>query len=239
MTYQQSNPETIPSRPRPSARWAGSGRVIERPGHPNRRQMRIPAGHRGERVSDDAELADLIEQLVDQQSRLQFTRFTNDDAWELGSLLVRLGRERELVLTVDIRRHGHQLFHAALAGTTPDNDSWIERKIAGGQPVRRLVVPGRPPAGAARVGPSTRRRASSRSGMPRTAGASRSSCVTSASSAPSPCPACPRRRTMRWWWRRWRPSCRSAVPDHVQPGHGGQSPRPPAGPCWSGCCCSP
>ena len=81
-------------------------------------------------MSDDAELADLIEQLVDQQSRLQFTRFTNDDAWELGSLLVRLGRERELVLTVDIRRHGHQLFHAALAGTTPDNDSWVERKVA-------------------------------------------------------------------------------------------------------------
>lgn len=81
-------------------------------------------------MSDDAELADLIEHLVDQQSRLQFTRFTNDDAWELGSLLVRLGRERGLILTVDIRRHGHQLFHAALAGTTPDNDAWIERKVA-------------------------------------------------------------------------------------------------------------
>ena len=30
---------------------------------------------------------------------------------------------------IDIRRHGHQLFHAALPGTTPDNDRWIERKI--------------------------------------------------------------------------------------------------------------
>lgn len=81
-------------------------------------------------MSSDAELSILIDQLVEQQDRLQFQRFTNDDAWELGSLLVGWARERGLVLTVDIRRHGHQLFHAALPGTTPDNDAWIERKIA-------------------------------------------------------------------------------------------------------------
>jgi uncharacterized protein (UPF0303 family) len=81
-------------------------------------------------VNDDAELAALIEQLTEQQDRLQFERFTNDDAWDLGTLLVGIGRDRGLVIAVDIRRNGHQLFHAALAGTTPDNDSWIERKIA-------------------------------------------------------------------------------------------------------------
>lgn len=81
-------------------------------------------------MSDDAELSALIEQLTEQQVRLQFQRFTNNDAWELGSLLVRMGQDRHLGVTVDIRRHGHQLFHAALPGTTPDNDSWIERKIA-------------------------------------------------------------------------------------------------------------
>jgi len=80
-------------------------------------------------VSDTAELEALITELTHQQVRLQFTRFNNDDAWELGSLLVSMARDRHLVLTVDIRRHGHQLFHAALPGTTPDNDSWIERKI--------------------------------------------------------------------------------------------------------------
>ena len=61
--------------------------------------------------------------------RLRFTRFDNDDAWTLGSLLVRLGKERGLPITIDIRRHGHQLFHAALPGTAPDNDRWIERKV--------------------------------------------------------------------------------------------------------------
>ncbi len=72
---------------------------------------------------------DLIAELEAQEERLRFTRFDNDDAWTLGSLLVRLGKERGLPITIDIRRHGHQLFHAALPGTAPDNDRWIERKI--------------------------------------------------------------------------------------------------------------
>ncbi|MEP6559950.1 MAG: heme-degrading domain-containing protein [Nakamurella sp.] len=77
----------------------------------------------------ESELEALITELEQQQRELQFTRFTNDDAWELGSMLVSLGLVRALVLTVDIRRHGQQLFHAALAGTTADNDDWVERKI--------------------------------------------------------------------------------------------------------------
>jgi len=70
----------------------------------------------------------LIAELEEQEERLQFTRFDNDDAWRLGCLLVTLARERRLPVAVDIRRHGHQLFHAALPGTAPDNDAWIERK---------------------------------------------------------------------------------------------------------------
>jgi uncharacterized protein (UPF0303 family) len=73
--------------------------------------------------------AALIAELEAQEQRLQFHGFDNDDAWRLGSLLVGLAHERNLPLTVDIRRHGHQLFHAALPGTAPDNDTWIERKI--------------------------------------------------------------------------------------------------------------
>jgi uncharacterized protein (UPF0303 family) len=79
--------------------------------------------------SDPSELQALIDELQTQQARLQFRRFTNDDALDLGSRIVAVARERGLVVTVDIRRHGHQLFHAALPGTTPDNDSWIERKV--------------------------------------------------------------------------------------------------------------
>ncbi|MGH6654037.1 MAG: heme-degrading domain-containing protein [Actinocrinis sp.] len=77
----------------------------------------------------DAEPLKLTQQLEDQERRLQVGRFDNDDAWRLGCLLVELARERGLGVAIDIRLAGQQLFHYALAGTTPDNDSWIERKV--------------------------------------------------------------------------------------------------------------
>ena len=79
--------------------------------------------------SDPSELRALIQLLQTQQQLLQLRRFTNDDALQLGSRIVAVAQERKLAVTVDIRRHGHQLFHAALPGTTPDNDAWIERKV--------------------------------------------------------------------------------------------------------------
>jgi uncharacterized protein (UPF0303 family) len=80
---------------------------------------------------------ELIAELETQEERLQFTHFDNDDAWALGCLLVEMAKARRLAVTIDIRRCGHQLFHAALDGTTPDNDRWIERKI---RVVERLNV---------------------------------------------------------------------------------------------------
>jgi uncharacterized protein (UPF0303 family) len=71
-----------------------------------------------------------LAELAAEEQDLQFTRFTNDDAWDLGAALVATGRERGLPIAVDITRNRHQLFHAALAGATPDNDSWIRRKTA-------------------------------------------------------------------------------------------------------------
>lgn len=79
----------------------------------------------------------LVEAIQEQEARLQFSRFTFDDAWELGSLLVSLARERSLPITIDIRRGDQQVFHAAMAGTSADNDDWIERKI---RAVRRFGI---------------------------------------------------------------------------------------------------
>ncbi|MCU1432234.1 MAG: hypothetical protein JWP95_1339 [Actinotalea sp.] len=79
-------------------------------------------------TQDRAEIEHLIATVREEQRRLVLTRFDNDDAWALGCLLVEMGRDRGLPITVDIRRHGHQLFHASLPGTTPDNDTWVERK---------------------------------------------------------------------------------------------------------------
>ena len=72
---------------------------------------------------------DLIARLEQQERDLIFTRFDFADAWRLGSLLVEMATERGLPVAIDIRRGPQQLFHAALAGSTPDNDVWIERKV--------------------------------------------------------------------------------------------------------------
>lgn len=72
---------------------------------------------------------ELIAALEAQEQDLVFTRFDNTDAWRLGAAMAEAAMERALPVTIDIRRHGQQLFHAALPGTTPENDVWIERKI--------------------------------------------------------------------------------------------------------------
>jgi uncharacterized protein (UPF0303 family) len=78
-------------------------------------------------VNDDQQA--LIASLEAQEERLVFTRFSNADAWRLGSAMVAAAIERTLPITIDIQRHGQRLFHVALPGTTAENDSWIERKV--------------------------------------------------------------------------------------------------------------
>jgi uncharacterized protein (UPF0303 family) len=80
-------------------------------------------------MNEPVDLRALIGQLEAQEERLVFDRFDNTDAWQLGSAMVAEATERGLPITIDIRRNGHQLFHAALPGTTPENDSWIDRKV--------------------------------------------------------------------------------------------------------------
>ncbi|SHN55486.1 Uncharacterized protein, UPF0303 family [Geodermatophilus obscurus] len=69
-----------------------------------------------------------LAELAAEEEELRFDGFTNDDAWDLGSALVAVARRDGAPVAVDVSRHGHQLFHAALPGTSPDNDSWVRRK---------------------------------------------------------------------------------------------------------------
>ena len=69
-----------------------------------------------------------LEELLAQEDELQFSSFTTTTAWELGCALVEAARGDGHSVTVDIRRGEQQLFHAALEGTQPNNDVWIERK---------------------------------------------------------------------------------------------------------------
>jgi uncharacterized protein (UPF0303 family) len=69
-----------------------------------------------------------VADLAAEEAELQFSSFTNDDAWELGTALRELARRQGAPVAIDISRNSHQLFRAALPGATPDNDAWIERK---------------------------------------------------------------------------------------------------------------
>lgn len=55
-------------------------------------------------------------------------RFDHDDAWLLGTALAVQCRERGLGVTISIHLGEQRVFHAALPGTSADNDSWVERK---------------------------------------------------------------------------------------------------------------
>jgi len=72
---------------------------------------------------------DILKDLLEQETTLQFAAFDEDTAWELGSAIVAEGKARDLPIAVDIRRGERQLFHASLKGASLNNDKWMERKI--------------------------------------------------------------------------------------------------------------
>ena len=72
---------------------------------------------------------EILKQLLQEEQELQFTKFNEDTAWQIGSQLVERSMNEGLPVTIDITRGNHQLFHASLRGTSADNDEWIKRKV--------------------------------------------------------------------------------------------------------------
>lgn len=79
--------------------------------------------------SAHAGVPERIARLEQELNVLELAWFTNDDAIALGMVVVATARREGLTVTVDVRRNGQQLFHAALPGTSANNDAWIERKV--------------------------------------------------------------------------------------------------------------
>jgi uncharacterized protein (UPF0303 family) len=73
-------------------------------------------------------MEDILKQLLQEEQELQFTRFNEDTAWQIGRQLVERAVSEGLPVAVDITRGDHQFFHASLRGTSADNDEWIKRK---------------------------------------------------------------------------------------------------------------
>ncbi len=69
-----------------------------------------------------------LERLEAEFEELQFSSFTFEDAWAVGTELVEAARKEALPVAIDITLNGQVLFHAGLPGSSPDNDQWLLRK---------------------------------------------------------------------------------------------------------------
>ena len=64
-----------------------------------------------------------------QEEILQFSSFTNGDAWELGNMILMEARRLGVSIAVRIRlNNGYTVFQYGMDGTTLYNDRWLDRR---------------------------------------------------------------------------------------------------------------
>lgn len=73
---------------------------------------------------------DAVAALAADDSAIQFPSFTHSDARAVGNRITALAEEQSLAVTTAIWLGEQRVFHSAMAGTSADNDSWVERKAA-------------------------------------------------------------------------------------------------------------
>ncbi|MGC3993226.1 MAG: heme-degrading domain-containing protein [Propionicimonas sp.] len=73
-------------------------------------------------------MGELAERLRDEEVELRFDDFTLEDAWLLGTQMRQAAAEEELPVVIGIVLGPQRVFHAALPGSSADNDEWLARK---------------------------------------------------------------------------------------------------------------
>ena len=66
--------------------------------------------------------------LLQEEQELLLPSLTNEVAIAIGEIAVKIGLERKLPIAIVIRIGEWTVFKAALPGSKPENDGWIERK---------------------------------------------------------------------------------------------------------------
>ncbi len=74
---------------------------------------------------DDKKILDMCKE---QEAKLWFKHFSNDDAFELGTLMVHEARAKKLPIAIDISVACCEIFRHSLTGASPNNDKWLLRK---------------------------------------------------------------------------------------------------------------
>ena len=69
-------------------------------------------------------------QLLDEEQILKLPSLNNNDAIEIGQIAVIFGSQRKLPIAIEVRISEWIVFHASLEGSKPENDWWINRKVA-------------------------------------------------------------------------------------------------------------
>jgi uncharacterized protein (UPF0303 family) len=69
-------------------------------------------------------------QLLEEEKILKLPSLTNSDAVEIGEIAITLGNQRKIPIAVQIQIGDWIVFHASLQGSKPENDRWINRKVA-------------------------------------------------------------------------------------------------------------
>lgn len=71
-----------------------------------------------------------IRRIEEEESRLQFDHFDHELGHRIGLAIYEEAKEKDLAIAIDVQAYGQRVFHLAMPGTAPDNDGWIERKVA-------------------------------------------------------------------------------------------------------------
>jgi len=69
-------------------------------------------------------------QLLEEEYLLQLPSLSSSDALEIGEIATTLGNQRGVPITVQVRIGDWIVYHASLEGSKPENDWWINRKVA-------------------------------------------------------------------------------------------------------------
>ena len=67
-------------------------------------------------------------ELLQQEEDFSFSSFNNNDAIALGQEMLKIATSQKAPVIVQVRIGQQIIFHAALTGTTTENDWWINRK---------------------------------------------------------------------------------------------------------------
>ena len=69
-----------------------------------------------------------LDELRDQERRLVLPSLEENDAIDIGLRLLRMATDRDLAVTIEVRRAGRVVFRAARTGTNAHNDMYVAGK---------------------------------------------------------------------------------------------------------------